>query len=91
MGGWSIWEEATWQLCEFENFYVDCSSSLYALTPEKAKELIMAYGTKRVLFGTDYPMWSYENEIDYLLSLGLDTEEIKSILNINAKKVFNLE
>ena len=40
-GGWSVWEEATEKLCGYKNFLVDCSSSLYAITPEKAKELIM--------------------------------------------------
>ena len=38
-GGWSVWEEATYILNKYENFLVDCSSSLYAISPEKAKEL----------------------------------------------------
>ena len=63
-GGWSVWDEATARLCRYENFLVDCSSSLYAMSAEQARELIMAYGTKRVLFGTDYPMWLPEVEID---------------------------
>ena len=50
-GGWSVWDEATEKLSKFKNFYVDCSSSLYAMTSEKAKELISAYGTDRVFFG----------------------------------------
>ena len=41
-GGWSIWEEATKQLYTYKNFLVDCSSSLYAISKEKAKELILA-------------------------------------------------
>lgn len=90
-GGWSIWEEATKQLSGYKNFYVDCSSSLYAISPEKARELIMAYGTDRVLFGTDYPMWNAKSELDYFMSLGLDENEICSILNKNAVKVFKLE
>lgn len=34
-GGWSVWEEATKQLNKYENFLVDCSSSLYAITPPR--------------------------------------------------------
>ena len=89
-GGWSIWEEATKELCEYKNFYVDCSSSLYAITPEKAKELIMAYGTNRVLFGTDYPMWEPKEEVEKFMLIDLTNEERDDILYNNAAKLFNL-
>ncbi len=90
-GGWSIWEEATEKLCTYKNFYVDCSSSLYAMTPEKAKELIMAYGTKRVLFGTDYPMWEPEAEIERFMKIDLSEKERMDILYNNAAKLFNIK
>lgn len=89
-GGWSIWEEATEMLNKYPNFYVDCSSSLYALSPEKAKELIMAYGTDRVLFGTDYPMWEPKEEIDRFMQIALTEEERESIFYSNAAKLFNI-
>ncbi|MBQ2774999.1 MAG: amidohydrolase [Clostridia bacterium] len=91
LGGWSMWEEATENLCKYKNFYVDCSSSLYALTPEKAKELIMAYGTKRVLFGTDYPLWEPEAETARFMQLELSEYEREDILYNNAAKIFNIE
>ena len=90
-GGWSIWEEATQKLSKYENFYVDCSSSLYALTPEKAKELIMAYGVDKVLFGTDYPMWDPEDEIAKFLEIDLTEEQREDIFYNNAAKLFNLQ
>ena len=89
-GGWSIWEEATEQLKGYENFYVDCSSSLYAITSEKAKELISAYGSDRVLFGTDYPMWDPEEEIERFLKIDLTEKERQDILYNNAAKLFNI-
>lgn len=89
-GGWSIWEEATEKLNKYENFYVDCSSSLYAISPEKAKELIMAYGTDKVLFGTDYPMWEPNEEIDRFMQIDLTEEEREDILYNNAAKLFNI-
>jgi len=91
LGGWSVWDEAIEKLVDFDNFYVDCSSSFSFMEKKKAKSLIRYYGANKVLFGTDYPMWPYKPEIDYLLSLGLDTEEIKCILNINAKKIFGVK
>lgn len=90
-GGWSIWEEATKKLSKYENFYVDCSSSLYAITPEKAKELISVYGTERVLFGTDYPMWSPEKEIEKFMQIDLAEKQREDIFYNNAANLFNIK
>lgn len=89
-GGWSIWEEATEKLNSYKGFYVDCSSSLYAISPQKAKELIEAYGTGRVLFGTDYPMWRPEEEIERFMQIDLTDEQRRDILYNNAAKLFNI-
>lgn len=91
LGGWSIWEEAAEAYKEIPNFYVDCSSSFAYLEPQTAKKIIRQYGADKVLFGTDYPMWSPKSELKYFLSLSLDETEIRSILNINAKRIFGLE
>ena len=90
-GGWSVWEEATEKLSKYENFYVDCSSSLYDMTPEKAKGLIMAYGTNRVLFGTDYPMWKPVDEIERFLLIELSKEERDDIFYNNAARLFDIQ
>ncbi len=90
-GGYSIWDEASKQLCGIDNFYVDCSSTFGFIEKPQAKELIKRYGADKILFGTDYPMWDAKEELDYFFSLGLDETEIQSILNLNAKKLFNLE
>ena len=90
-GGYSIWDEAAEKLCGIDNFYVDCSSSFPFIKKEQAKELIKRYTADKILFGTDYPMWDAVSELNYFFSLGLDSKEIESILNLNAKKVFNLE
>ena len=91
LGGWSIWDEAVEVYRNMPNFYVDCSSSFPYLKPETAKEIIRKYGADKVLFGTDYPMWSPKREIEYFMGLSLDESEINSIMNMNAKKLFNLE
>ena len=87
-GGWSVWEDATQKLCQYKNFLVDCSSSLYAMTPEKAKELILIYGTDRVLFGTDYPLWSPETEIERFMKIDLTDEQREDIFYNNTAKLF---
>lgn len=90
-GGWSIWEKASEQYAGIPNFYVDCSSSMAYLEPETTKKIIRCYGADRVLFGTDYPMWNVKAELRKFFELGLDEEENKSILSLNAKKLFRLE
>ncbi len=90
-GGWSIWEEAAEVYAGIPNFYVDCSSSFPWIPKETALKVIRKYGAEKVLFGTDYPMWSPKSELEYFLSLPLEKNEISSILNMNAIKLFNLE
>lgn len=87
-GGWSIYDEASKQLCSFENFYVDCSSSFYYIKPSVAVEIIKRYGTDKVLFGSDYPMWKPEEELNYFLGLNFSREDNEKMLSQNAQKVF---
>lgn len=90
LGGWSMWDKAVDTLGEYKNFYVDCSSSLYAISPEKATDVIRAYGADRVMFATDYPMWSPKDEIERFNKLGLTEQEREQILYKTASKLFNL-
>jgi hypothetical protein len=89
--GWSIWEEATEKLAGAPNLYVDLSSSLYALSSEKALELIHAYGADRVLWGTDYPMWESKSEMEYFNKIDLTEKERSQILWENAYKLLGLD
>ena len=90
LGGWSVWDEAIQTVSKFPNLYVDLSSSLYALSPQHAREIVEAYGTDHVLFGTDYPMWVPKDELRFFNSLGLTEKEKELILYRNAQKLFGL-
>lgn len=90
-GGWSMWEDASKKLAHIPNLYVDCSSSMPWLSNEKTVEIIRRYGADRVLFGTDYPMWSPHDELDRFMTLDLTDEERRLILSENAIKLFNLK
>ncbi len=87
LGGWSIFDEASRALCDFENLYVDCSSALQYLTPELAVEIFNRYGIEKVMYGTDYPMWSPEQEIERFMGLPLSDSERRLILSENAKRL----
>lgn len=82
-GGWSVWEEATEKLSKYKNFYVDTCSSFYALSKETARKIIDSYGSKKVIFGTDFPMWKQKDELDFLFSLGFDDNQLQDILYNN--------
>ena len=58
------------------------------MTAEKARELIMAYGTNRVLFGTDYPMWDIDVELERFMRIDLTEEQREDIFYNNAAKLF---
>ena len=91
LGGWSVWDEAVLQLQGLDNLYFDTSSSLLFLSPEKAAQLIRAYGADHVIFGTDYPMWVPAEEVQAFYALGLSEEDNEKILWKNAKKLFRLD
>jgi len=91
MGGWSVWEEAYEKLSACPNFYVDCSSTFPFWEVEKARDLMLRWGSDRILFGSDYPMWNPKNELDTFLSLDLGEEFCRKVLSENAKKLFHLQ
>jgi hypothetical protein len=78
-------------LSGYKNIYVDLSSSLYALSPETALELIHAYGSDKVLWGTDYPMWESASEMEFFNKIDLTDEERSQILYENAAKLLKIE
>jgi len=83
-GGWSEWHKAPDALAGLPNVFVDTSSSLDFMSPEKATELIYKYGTDHVLFGTDYPMWGAAEELARFGRLKLTKADRRQILYTNA-------
>lgn len=84
--GWSMWDRAVSAL-EGTGIYTDCSSSLYMLSAERAAELISKFGADRVLWGTDYPMWSSKEELERFDKIPISDEEKSLILYKNALRL----
>ena len=87
-GGWSIWTEAWKVLADFDNVWVDTSSSLYAFTPEEGAKLVRHYRPDRVLFGTDYPMWDPVEERARFDAMPLTETERQNIGRYNIEAFF---
>ena len=83
-GGYSVFEEGRNVLAGLANIWVDCSSSLWLITPEYAHELIKAFGTDRVMFGTDYPVKYCDEELKRFEKVPLTDGERDNILWNNA-------
>jgi predicted TIM-barrel fold metal-dependent hydrolase len=90
LGGYQMWDESIKYLVG-KNLYFDTSSSLAILDKEKATQIIRNHGVEKVLFGTDYPMWSHEEELQRFYNLDLTDEERELILWKNASKLLNIE
>ena len=88
-GGWSIFDLAAEYLKD-SPCYLDISSSMAFLGAARSRELISLYGPRRMLFGSDFPMWSPKKELEVFLSLGLSPEENQLILHDNAAKILGI-
>ena len=88
-GGYSEWDKVN-AYDGLDNVYFDTSSSLFFITPEKAVELIRHFGSDRFFFGTDYPMWNAQPEIDCMLEMALTEDEYRRIFWDNAANLFGL-
>jgi predicted TIM-barrel fold metal-dependent hydrolase len=59
--------------------------------PDHAREIIRAFGSERVMFGSDYPMWSRRPELEYLRRLDLNKEEYEDICWRTCTQLFKEE
>ena len=90
LGGYRCWDEVDVYLGH-PRLYIDTSSSLMFVTPQKAMEIIHKHGADKVFFGTDSPMWRHKDEFERFNKLTLTPEERKMILSGNALKFFHID
>ncbi len=86
LAGWTMWDKGA-EIFEGSGIYADCSSSLYALAPDRAAELIRKIGADKVFWGTDYPLWGAAEELERFRSLPLSDEEKDKILGGNITRL----
>lgn len=83
-GGWSIYDIGA-DILRSERCFVDTSSSSALVGGRHFKELINLYGTDRVLFGSDFPMWDPIAELEFVRQLGLTDDTFAKVTWHNAE------
>ena len=75
----------------FRSVLYDTSSTLGMIDRELVLRFIDKIGPDRLIFGTDFPMWSPKEELERFLSLGLDEAEQQKILYGNFMNLLHLK
>ena len=88
LGGWSIFEEA-FEILKNTECFLDISSTMMFLSPEQVTKYIHGYGVERILFGTDFPLWSPVDEVCRFQKLHLTENEFERIAYKNALGILN--
>lgn len=89
-GGWSIPDLAL-EYMENENCFMDLSSSMAFLGRRRTRELIEIYGADRIMFGSDFPMWTPGSELEVLKSLELSKLDYEKITHHTAEAYLGKE
>ncbi len=95
LGGYACWDELDCRVngvgyLGHPRLYMDTSSTLWAMPPERAVEIIRAHGVERVFFGTDFPMWDHRGEWERFLAMPLTDRERDAILWQNAERFLGI-
>ncbi|WP_435742012.1 amidohydrolase family protein [Nocardioides sp. SYSU DS0663] len=65
--------------------------TLKTLRPERVRRLIRNHGAERIVFGSDWPMTSPQEEIEAIQGLGLTDDETKSVLGGTLARVLAID
>lgn len=104
MGGILYWSEVIDQLSQY-NIYLDTSSSIWRflsydgvqvdgpfrtpLDKQLFLDIVAAFGTDRILFGSDSPWCSQKQSIEELKESGLSPNQLLAVLGENASKLLH--
>ena len=85
-----MWDEVEEKLCG-KNLYIDTSiASLEKMDPAQAKRIIEKHGDDRILFASDMPWCPVDENLRYIMELGLPAESLDKILSGNALRLLGM-
>ncbi|MEM9669432.1 MAG: amidohydrolase family protein [Pseudomonadota bacterium] len=88
--GYPWTEEAIAVATKHQNIYIDTSAYTAKRYPPELVRYLKAHGRHKVLFGTNYPMFSHAKALEAMDELELDAETLDLFLAGNARRVFGL-
>ncbi|MGE5528424.1 MAG: amidohydrolase family protein [Patescibacteria group bacterium] len=86
LGGYLLWKEAREHLVG-RPLYLDTSYCFHKLGAEDMREIILAHGTDRILFGSDSPWGDQGEAVAQIRGLGLAAADEEAILAGNAGRM----
>ena len=89
-GGWSQWKEAR-ECLNLPNVYIDTSSSIPFSGNEVAKLAFETFDNTHIFFGTDFPMWDHQKELETILELGLSDTQLENVLYNNFAQFYGIK
>ena len=85
LGGCFIYDVG-YDVLHAERLFVDASSTISVVGPRRFGELVRMWGTDRVMFGSDFPMWNPYAEYVVMASCGFTDDELENLLCKNAER-----
>ena len=85
-GGYQAWDDAVHCLAGVPNVWFDCSSALWAMTPERAYALTETMGFDRVMYGSDYPVYGLADYLELFSRVPFSPAQRSAILYDNAQR-----
>ena len=74
------------ELLREERCFLDVSSSILYVGQKRTRELCRLYGTDRILFGSDYPLWNPVGEYEKFIGCRFSDDEFEDMLWHNAER-----
>ncbi len=96
MGGLDApFKEICGHLRSSENFYLDTSNAAHTLTKNQFVQLLKQHGPEHIAFGTDWPWFGYQSEIDLIHSLlesaGFSEVQKAAVFRNNIAKLLGID
>ena len=88
--GWPWTEEAIAVATKHENVFIDTSAYTAKRYPPELVRYMKGHGSRKVLFGTNYPMITPAQALSDIDALDLDDQTKVNFLSENARRIFNL-
>jgi uncharacterized protein len=76
---------------KYPNVYIDTSAYTVRCYPAALAEYMRGDGSRKVLFGTNFPMIAPDRALEGLNGLELDADAREAFLDANARRVFTLD